>query len=172
MGVDRDDDDLHPEGEQAEVFALLASALPPRAPAAGRRDQLLAALRGPERFAPFIDEVVAAFGVSHDALRTAFARIPDQAAWQPGFWPDSQLLQTPELARTSTLIARLAPGSVIARHQHPFRELTYVLDGALTEDARHHVGPGELLDAQPGTRHAIAVAGASACLVVFAIRRA
>jgi quercetin dioxygenase-like cupin family protein len=146
MGDERDDD-LHPEGAQAEAFSLLATALPPRAPSVAKRDQLLA------------------------ALRSALARIADPSAWQPGFWPDSELLQTPELARSSTLIARLAPGSVIAQHQHPFRELTYVLDGALTEDDERRVGPGGLLDAQPGSTHAIAVSGASPCLVVFAIRR-
>jgi hypothetical protein len=170
MGAERDDD-LHPEGEQAEAFSLLASALPERTPSVAQRDKLLAALHGPERFAPFVDELVQSFGVSHDALRDALARIPDSSAWRPGFWPDSELLQTPELARASTLIARLAPGSVIAQHQHPFRELTYVLDGDLTEDGKHRVGPGELLDAQPGTQHAIAVTGASPCLVVFAIRK-
>jgi anti-sigma factor ChrR (cupin superfamily) len=112
------------------------------------------------------------FAVSRDALRAALARIPDASAWRTGFFPQQELLQTPELGRASVLIARLAPGAVIAKHPHPFRELTYVLDGALSEDGVRHFGPGELLEAAPGTEHAIAVEGDDACLVVFAIRRA
>ena len=137
MNAEHDDDTRAPL-DDAEALALLglpADALPSRVPSRGGRERLLAALRGPERFAPFLAEVSRAFGLGEAALRAAFARIPDEAAWQPGFWPGSQLLSTPELAQAHTVFARLAAGSRIASHGHPMRELTYVLDGLL-----YHVG--------------------------------
>ena len=165
------DDDFDPEGAEAEAFALLAGALPAPEPPRAQRDRLLAELRGRERFAPFVDEVVHAFGVTSDTLRAAFARVADGAGWQPGLWPDSRLLQTPELARANVVIAELAPGSVIPAHDHVVRELTYVLDGELIEDGTRRLGPGELLELQPGMRHAISVSSDSPCLVVFGLQR-
>jgi quercetin dioxygenase-like cupin family protein len=170
MSDDSHDDPTTSSEATAAALSLLASVLPERAPPAERRAALLAELRGRQRFAPFVAEISAAFGVGRDPLRDALGRIPDESAWQPGLWPGSRLLSTPALAQAHTVIARLEPGSHIASHEHPYRELTYVLDGELTEDAAHRMGPGELLIMPPGSQHAISVAKDEESLVVFAIQ--
>ena len=167
---DDPNDDPTLTGQSAQTLSLLASALPPRVPAAARRAALLAELRGRERFAPFVPEISTAFGIARDDLRVALGRIADPSAWQPGLWPDSRLLSTPALANAHTVLARLSAGARIDSHAHPFRELTYVLAGELLEDDARSLRAGELLAMPPGSQHAISVAKHSECLVVFAIQ--
>ena len=161
------DDELDENGREA--LSLLAQALEPAAPAPSVRARLLEQLRGPERFSPFVAEVASAFDLSADALREAFATL-QSGRWLPGPWPHSRLLVAPALGGDGTLIAQLAAGTEIRRHGHAHRELTYVLDGALCEDAQRTLGAGELLVAEPGQRHTVTIASDSDCLVVFGVR--
>jgi putative transcriptional regulator len=152
-----------------ELWSLLASALEPRAPAPQLRENLLAQLRGPQRWAPFASEIARTFGLDLEHTRTALARISDAAAWQPGFWPGSWFSSTPALQQARTVIARLPAGTRIESHLHAGRELTYVLEGELIENERTRHAAGALLDMPPGSRHEIAVAADAECLVVFSL---
>jgi quercetin dioxygenase-like cupin family protein len=167
MTHEDDEDPALQADADAEAWSLLAAALPPHEPLPELRDRLLAQLRGPDRFAPFVRDIASAFGLSREAIREAFACIPDGGRWQPGPWPGAQLLSTPELAAAHTVIARLPAAVEIPRHGHASRELTFVLDGALVEDGQRRLDAGELLLAEPGYRHAIAAV--EDCLVVFGL---
>ena len=135
------------------------------------RTRLLAALRGPERWTPFAPEVAALLAVAPDDARAALRRIEDPSVWEAGLWPGAQLLRTPALTAANAIIARLPAGLCISEHAHATRELTYILDGEVVEAGSERVhGCGALLDKAPGTKHEVAVVGATACLVVFALR--
>lgn len=168
-----DDDTVDSERADAaaspEVWSLLAGALDPEAPAAEIRDRLLEELRRSERFSPFVSEVAAAFGLSEDAVREAFACMRDESAWRPAFFPGSEILSTPALGAAHAVIARVPAGTCIPRHAHPRRELTYVLDGEIVENGARRVGPGELIDPELGSEHQVAIGGEDPCLVVFAL---
>lgn len=164
-----DDDTADPATGSDELWSLLASALEPEAPEPRVRDELLAQLRGQERWSPFASEIARTFGLDLELVRAALARISDQAAWQPGFWPGSWFSSTPALQQARTVLARLPAGTRIPAHRHASRELTYVLDGELIEDDRTRHGPGALLDMPPGSRHQVAVSADDECLVVFSL---
>jgi quercetin dioxygenase-like cupin family protein len=131
------------------------------------RSRLLEALGGPERYTLFANDVARAFDVSVEHARTALRAIADASAWRPGAIPGSRVLAAAELAENGTVIADLPLGMYIPVHAHAERELTFVLDGALLDDAQQRFGPGELLDMPVGTAHSITVVGEHACLAVF-----
>jgi hypothetical protein len=128
---------------------------------------LLQSLRGPERYTLFAPEVATAFELDLAHAQAALRAIADATAWQPGAYPGSRLLLTPELTARGSLIADLPLGMHIPVHDHSQRELTFVLDGELQDDARRRFGPGALVTMGAGSSHAITVVGAHACLAVF-----
>lgn len=131
------------------------------------RRRLLETLAGPERYTLFADDVARAFEVDVESARGALRRISDESAWRPAGFPGSRVLVSPELAANGTVIAYLPLGMSIPVHSHAEREMTFVLDGELLDDAQQRFGAGELLDMQIGTKHAITVVGEHACLAVF-----
>jgi anti-sigma factor ChrR (cupin superfamily) len=96
-------------------------------------------------------------------------QIADAAAWRPGLWPGSTMLTSEPLFAARTLIARLPPGMLLARHRHQARELTFILDGELIEDGEHTHRTGAVLERAAGTVHELAVAQHTSCLVVFSL---
>lgn len=152
-----------------QVLGLLAESLPAISPSSSLRSTLTEQLEGALRFAPFEPEIVAAFGISPEILREAFARLDDPTAWQPAYWPGSRVVWTSALALHQTVLARLDAGTRIASHGHSARELTYVLSGELAEDLGRTLRAGDLLVAESGCEHALRVVGDEPCLVVFAM---
>ena len=158
------------DASDAGIAALsaLAHSLAPIEPEPSARARLLAALRGPERFTLFSLEVARSFGLSEDAALAALRAAGDEAAWHHdpraggGSW-----VTTPELRAAQVVIARLPAGSVIPRHAHDGRELTFVLDGLLIEDGQRACGPGTLLDPGIGSEHELVVGADKPCTVVF-----
>jgi anti-sigma factor ChrR (cupin superfamily) len=131
------------------------------------RSRLLESLAGPERYTLFAGDVARAFDVSVLHARSALRAIADASAWRAGAIPGSRVLADVELAANGTVIADLPLGMYIPVHAHAERELTFVLDGVLVDDAQRRFGPGELLDMSVGTAHSITVVGEHACLAVF-----
>ena len=164
-----DSDPSQPAERGSEHLSVLAEALAPEPPDPAVRARLLAALHGPERFTPHAGEVARVFELDQDAAREALLRIHDRAAWQPGFWPQSEHLVTDALMQKQALIARLPGGMRIPRHIHQARELTYILDGELIEDGKLLHVSGALMDMARGSAHEVVVRGQQ-CLVVFAFR--
>lgn len=160
-------DDPHEIAADAAV-ALLATTLPPVAPPSAIRERLMAALRGPERYAPHVPEVALRFGLGESQLRAAFARIDRSEAWMPGLLPNSSMLVVHDEPGRAVVLARLEAGARIPHHRHAVRELTYVLDGELSAGGKR-VTRACLLDMPPGSEHAIDVVGDHECLVVFSM---
>lgn len=134
------------------------------------RERLLAALRGRERWTFYTPELARLFALSHDDALDALQRIEDPKAWRRGLaLPGSEVLNTRALLTARAVIARLPAGSRIPPHRHPMRELTFILDGELTEDGIVSTN-GALIDKPPGSEHPETVVGASRCLVVFGLR--
>ena len=154
----------------SQGLALLVETLPAPAPDPAERARLLKALRGPERWTPWANEVAHLFNLEQHEAVEALQRIDTPEAWHPGFWPGSQLLATPSLTRERCVIARMPGGMLIPRHTHQARELTYILGGELIEDSVRTHQSGTLLDMAPGTEHALTVAADEDCLVVFSVR--
>ena len=157
---------------EEEGLSLLVEALSPGAPDPATRAQLVAALRGRERFTPWASELARVFNLERHEAEEALQRIDTAEAWQPGFWPGSRLLATPSLKRESCVIARLPGGVCIPRHKHQARELTYILAGELLEDCARHHKSGALLDMAAGSEHQLTVPDGEECLVVFSVRLA
>jgi anti-sigma factor ChrR (cupin superfamily) len=134
------------------------------------RRQLMAELRGRERYTPFARDVAQAFSLHVDDARQALRTICELSAWQRGPMPGGRTLQTPALRKRSIVIADIPAGTRIAEHTHTWRELTFVIDGAL-QGNEHCFGPGSLIDMPVGSSHRIAVQGDHACLAVFCFVR-
>jgi hypothetical protein len=160
----------HDAKRRAAAWSLLASGLEPLAPPAELRERLLQSLRGPERFTPFAPDIARGFGLTADAVRAALQRIVEPDVWQPAILPGSWFTATDALRQARTVISRLPAGTRIPMHRHAGRELTYVLDGELLEDGVKQLGPGDLLEMNAGSRHALDVAESGECLVVFSLR--
>jgi len=146
---------------------LSATSATASAPQPETRSRLLAALSGPELYTLFASDVARAFDVSLEDARGALRSIVEPSAWCEGLFPGSRMLLNPALAASGALIAELPVGLQIPAHGHGERELTFVLDGELLDDAHQRFGAGELLDMPVGSEHAIRVVGAHACLAVF-----
>jgi len=158
--------DTEDEAMDVAALSLLADALPAVEPPPALRERLLAELAGPQRFAPLAQEISDTFAVPLPAVLAALARIDDDAAW---------LLPSPSgphilPVQGRTVISRLAAGTVIPRHRHKARELTYVLDGLLISDGAEH-GRASCIDMAPGTEHALVVGDEGDCVVVFAVQQ-
>lgn len=148
-----------------ELLALLAEELPAQPPEPHVRARLVSTLQGATRWAPYAEEIAHVFAIELGAVREALGLV-ERGDWQPGPWPGSRWLRTEGLTRGHALIADMPAGLTIARHRHPGRELTYILDGELLEDGQVHRS-GELVDKAPGSVHALTVV--ARCLVVFAL---
>ncbi|MEY4581888.1 MAG: hypothetical protein RL701_6591 [Pseudomonadota bacterium] len=161
-------------GKSGAVLSALVATLEPDpvqpALIAAGRSQLMAALHGPERWTPWAPAVSALLQITEPDALSALQLIEQQGVWRAGLWPGSCYLQTPPLAAALAGIARIAPGTKIARHRHEHRELTFVLDGQLLETDGRAYGCGELVDKPVGSEHEVTVADTSACLVIFALR--
>ena len=153
-----------PDGNDKALWTLLADALEPAAPSAQVRRNLLAAVRGPQRYAPFAQEAALAFAVDEGAMQQALRLAAD-----PQTWEGQPMVTTDALQQVGAAIVRLAPGSRFPDHTHRQRELTYVLDGELTEDGGERYGPGDLMAKATGSKHGIHVSSVSDCLVVFGL---
>ncbi|HEX5657642.1 MAG TPA: cupin domain-containing protein [Polyangiales bacterium] len=151
--------------EDIEKLVVLAEVLDVSPPAPEVRARLLAALQGSERWTLYAGEVAGAFGLTRDDALEALRQI-EGGVWQPGIWPGSVLLRTPALIAARALVARIPGGVEIAHHSHVTRELTFLLDGELSEEGRVYRS-GELIDKAPGSAHALHCV--EPCLVVFGL---
>jgi len=167
--VSHDQPKMPSTDDSITTLSLLTDALDNVAPDPVVRARLLTELRGRERWTPWGVTVAALLEIPVAQAVDALQQIEDAAVWQPGLWPGSKVFQTPALAQACAILARIPPGTRIARHRHEQRELTYLLDGELADEHRVF-GRGDLVDMAIGTEHALAVGGTGDCLVVFFLR--
>lgn len=135
----RPPDTTEPEDAELEerAFAALARAVPSVAPPASLRDRVLARLRDEAAQAP------------RDLL-TLRAGARDWQRVTPRV--ELRVLFVDPVARTRSLLARLAPGGEIPPHAHGVAEECLVLEGDL-RIGDLELGPGDYHLAPVGTRH-------------------
>ena len=163
------------EREIAEVTEALAQAgqdLTPVAPPPSLRARLLATVRGVDRFAPFLDDLVRLFELPVETIRAHLARIdaprdqrPPPAVKATG-WERTLLgvaldraelfhfQAGPRLAAAGAAggVLRVEAGASFPQHRHHGDEVTYVLEGGYIAGGRVY-GPGAEVEMAEGTAH-------------------
>jgi putative transcriptional regulator len=152
----------------AEALAGASHALAPVPAPPALRTRLLDTIGSVDRFAPFLDDLVALFELPAASLRRLLARIDDHRAQDAGgpAWETrlmgvdlhgSELFHFPvgpQLAARGAAggVLRVRPSTTFPRHSHHGREVTYVLEGGYLADGRRY-GPGARIEMTAGTSH-------------------
>jgi hypothetical protein len=138
-----------------EALARAAEPLAALAPTAGGRARLLEALAGPERFRSFFAALVRHFDLTVETIRALLARIDDPSAWQASAAPWIKLIHFsggPALGTADAGFVRVSAGTRFPRHRHEGPELTFVLEGGMSDGTRRY-GPGDTLAVTAGDVH-------------------
>jgi quercetin dioxygenase-like cupin family protein len=158
-----------PAMSTGEAWLVLASSLEPLAPPSGGRDRLLAAVAAAEPYRALLPGLAAAFDLSARALHDLLGRMNDPGAWMPGVGGVVAFLDFqsgPRLGSSHCGVARMKDGFSVPRHRHVTRELNFVLEGGLVDDAGATYSPGQLLDAPAGSSHALRIIGEPEAVLV------
>ncbi len=144
-----------------ETFTEAVGGLPPVEPSVDVRSRLMTAVRGPDRFLPFVDELCTAFDLAADRVRTLFSWIDEEGRWTPGPMPGIALVHFdggPQAMAADTGWVRLASGLQFPMHRHHGREMNYILQGQIKfSDEPKIMGPGECVLKEPGSTHSFEV---------------
>ena len=86
------------------------------------RERLLATIRGPERFRPFVEVLRAGFGLDEDNLHDVLARIDGNSLWQSGPFPGVEYFHFPmgptdEPRLIEAGVVRVRAGVTFPRHR-------------------------------------------------------
>jgi anti-sigma factor ChrR (cupin superfamily) len=139
--------------EALAAFHLMALSLPPIAPPAELRVQLLAATAGPitDHAAPLAEM----FGRPESEVLDLLTRVrAGEARWSallPGI--DHHSIKVGDGRRAG--LFRLAPGVHFPHHRHLGDERLRVLQGSCTDSSGLVLGPGDELSSAGGTAHAL-----------------
>ncbi|MBM4361628.1 MAG: cupin domain-containing protein [Deltaproteobacteria bacterium] len=145
-----------------EALSLLALSLPAVPPSAAARARMLAALEGESRYVPFATTLARLFDLPEVGVRALLARAADPAEWREGFLPVERFLHFdagPAMVGLRAGLVQMLAGTEIPAHRHREREITLVLEGALTDGDGRAVGPGEWLDMPAGSVHSLRIDG-------------
>lgn len=143
-----------------EAWALLSLALAPVDPPAASRERLLQELSDQARYLPFRAGLEHHFDLSEAAASALLARIRLAEAWTAGVAPILGFLHFrpgPRLGRAHCGFVRMKRGMQIPAHRHLDRELTYVLEGLLFDEAGNQYGPGAAIEMPADSVHTLSV---------------
>jgi hypothetical protein len=146
-----------------DAWTVLASSLEPMLPPPGARDRLLAAVAAAAPYRALLPRLGATFDLTDRALHELVARMRDPRAWTPG--PLDGVIAFldfqggPRLGPAHCGIARMKGGFRIPRHRHKAREINFVLQGGLVDDAGTTYLAGQVMDSAAGSTHALRVIG-------------
>jgi quercetin dioxygenase-like cupin family protein len=154
--IDRDDE-LDPL-----VLDALASALAPKAPAAGLRARLFGRIGGRDRFLPFIDRLITLFDLGEDDTRREIDALTDPTAE----WEDlidgcrfRDFEGGPALGEAHAGLIRLQPGSVFPNHRHVGTERMLLLQGRVRDTAGNEYRAGDAIVSDDGSEHEMVAIG-------------
>ena len=154
-----------------EALALLALAPEPVQPPAELRRRLMAAVQGPERYAPFAEKLASIFDLGLEACRELLRSLDDETTWtRKGGAAFVHFTPGPKLAGFHAGFIEGAPGHHIPHHGHRGREITMVLRGSIAEGDGTTYGPGMIMDKAPGDEHEVTV-GEGETLFVLALEQ-
>jgi hypothetical protein len=145
-----------------DAWSVLASSLEPLPPPAGARDRLVHAIARAAPYRTSLPAFAAAFDLTERAVHDLLARMDDRRAWMLGGGAVIAFLDFqggPQLGPSHCGIARMKDGALVPRHRHKTRELTFILRGGVTDGDGKTYRSGEVVDAAPGSTHALRVSG-------------
>lgn len=157
-------------GATREAWSLLSVALDPAAPRPEARARLMAAIDGPRRYVPFARELAAHFDLPWERVCSLLARIDGAEGWTRGVAPILGFLHFrpgPGLPSLHGGFVRMQSGAGFPLHRHRDRELTFVLEGTLTDGEGQCYGPGQALEMPPGSAHALRVVEGEDALIAL-----
>jgi quercetin dioxygenase-like cupin family protein len=154
-------------GDGAAVLTELPLLLEPQVATSGR-ERLLSAVRPlPLRYAPFYDRLAAHWDLPVAAVEAVLTRANDPSNWRKPGLPGLKLIDVePGAALQGARVAlvRFARGMRFPTHAHPGREALLVLEGSYCDSNGRHVGPGDLHEMAPGSRHSFRVGRGEPCV--------
>jgi quercetin dioxygenase-like cupin family protein len=159
---------VDPRQLETTIVEVLSSELTPLSPSSEVRTRLLENVRGPARYLPFCSELAGHFALSPVAMRGLLSQIDEPGRWMSGIDPIQGFLHfTPgdTLVGLHGGFVRMRHGMQFPLHRHRDRELTYILEGALTDGLNTRKGPGEAFDMAAGSEHTLRVE--SDCLIAL-----
>lgn len=133
-----------------ETVSRLALAAQPEKPCGGLRAKLLRRIVEP---APAKARVLPGFVEEMPGFHTLRA---GDGKWRSTEYPgiEMKLLSRDPAADMITTLIRMAPGSVLPRHQHAKEEQCWVLEGDIRQkDGSIQMKGGDFFRAMPGTHH-------------------
>jgi putative transcriptional regulator len=139
-----------------EALAALSLALRPVQPPPSLRERLLAAARGPSRFAPFIDRLARLIDVAADRARDLLASLERPETWLPTPGPNVHLVHLfggPAVAGADVGFVRVAAGTAFPLHRHTGDERVLVLQGSYRDSTGTTARPGDVITMPTGTAH-------------------
>lgn len=135
---------------------VLDSGLSPSRPQSGGRDRLLEALTGPERYAPFRDDIARHFDLTPGRITELFAEMALPERWEDGPMPGIRLMHFeagPGALARDTGFVSMPAGMHFPYHRHLGHEVNYVMEGAILDGDGTLYLPGEAIERGPGTEH-------------------
>jgi hypothetical protein len=150
----------------ADAWAALALGQAPCAPPDALRARIMASVDRTAAYRGFLPRFARSFDLADAALHGLLARMDDPAAWTPGAGDTLGFLHFqagPALVTAGAAphcgIARVRSGARVPLHRHSGREVTFVLRGAVDDDAGRRFIPGEVLEMGPGSTHSLRITG-------------
>jgi gentisate 1,2-dioxygenase len=156
--------------EHPEAWELFARSLSPVEPPATVRSTLLNELDGWARYLPFAAELARRFDLTRERVRQLLSMIDEPGRWAPGIDPVQGFMHFapgPAHAELHGGFVRMLPGMRFPPHRHRERELTFVLEGELSDGAGVLYRPGDGLEMPAGSVHSLGVASSEPALVAL-----
>lgn len=153
------------EQASADLAMLMPSALDAsdgKEPALSP-SKLLADANSPERFTPFVDEMVRLTEMSAAHAKKMLAQIDTDQGWDPPSIPGADIMHidgdSPRSDGAEVGFVRLAPGATFPRHSHDGDEDYLVLQGACRDSNGRVYGAGDRVLNPAGSDHSFETIG-------------
>jgi anti-sigma factor ChrR (cupin superfamily) len=147
------------EVELNEIFALLASTLPPAFPDPSVRSRILADTEH-GRLYRFAGHVAALFSMDEARARALLDATDDPTLWEDSPLPGVRQLIVPEMVPGKLMFfIGIPPGGEVPHHEHFAEEQTLVLSGRLRDNEGRLWMPGEQMPKSIGTEHSFRADG-------------
>ncbi len=150
------------------AVAELALDLPASRPPSALRERLRAAVRGAQRFWPFVDRLADLFDLGSADAERVLARIDEPEAWVPDSLVDGALLLlvSPGARREGAIatLFRMQPGARYPHHRHGGDERLLMLQGGVRFDDGTCADAGDSVRSVAGSRHSFEVLPGAECI--------
>jgi len=151
----------HEDDLDVGVLEFLSRGLAPVSPKGSLRERLLGLAGGVERFAPFLDRMMALFDLPEAAADAELRTIDTPEAWDdmvPGVrFRDFE--GGPAIGDAHGGLVRVEPGGSFPEHEHIGEEAMLLLQGQVEDEKGNRYRAGDTIISASGTSHALANLG-------------